>query len=320
MCYYFIVHITTNGGIIIETLQQLLNMIKGRKPAAVAVACAHDSHVLEAVTDANKHGMAKFILIGNEAKIRDILSGLGANARDYEILDSTDDTEAARTAVKIVSGGSADAVMKGLLDTSVIMKAALDKEIGIRTGRKLSHLAMFSLKNYHKPLFVTDCAVNIAPDFESKKEIIQNAVSAVSRLDIKNPKVALICAKEKVDPKMPVTLEYEELVRMNRDGVIADCIIDGPFALDNAVSKEAAEIKGIKSDVAGDADILLCPDIEAGNVLYKALTMFTDASVGGVLVGAKAPIILTSRSDSSENKLLSIAFGIIIGIGNGVNA
>lgn len=290
-------------------------MIKDRKPATVAVACAHDRHVLEAVTDANRLGMAKFILVGNEDRIREILRELGEDASKFVIIASQDDVEAARTAVKMVSNGNAEALMKGLLDTSVIMKAALDKEIGIRTGRKLSHLAMFSLKNYHKPLFATDCAVNIAPDIETKKEIIINAVSAVSRLNIKNPKVALICAKEKVDPKMPVTLEYEELVKMNRANLITDCIIDGPFALDNAVSKEAAEIKGIKGDVAGDADILICPDIEAGNVLYKSLTMFADASVGGVIVGAKAPIILTSRSDSSENKLLSVAFGIIIGLG-----
>lgn len=291
-----------------------MSMIKDRKPATVAVACAHDRHVLEAVAGANKLGMAKFILVGIEDKIRKILGELGEDAGRYVIIASPDDVDAARTAVKIVSEGKAEALMKGLLDTSVIMKAALDKEIGIRTGRKLSHLAMFSLKNYHKPLFVTDCAVNIAPDLEAKKEIIINAVSAVSGLNLKNPKVALICAKEKVDPKMPVTLEYEELVKMNRENLITGCVIDGPFALDNAVSKEAAETKGIKGDVAGDADILICPDIEAGNVLYKSLTMFANASVGGVIVGAKAPIILTSRSDSSENKLLSVAFGIIIGL------
>jgi phosphate butyryltransferase len=200
--------------------------------------------------------------------------------------------------------------MKGLTETSTIIKAALDKEKGIRGTRRLSHLAMFILDKgiYHKPLYVTDAAVNIAPDRELKKEIIENAVAAVKGMGIARPKVALLSAKEKSDPKMPVTLEYDELVKLNREGWLeADLQL---LSLDGAVSPESCKIKGIEGPVAGDADILFAPYIEAGNVLYKSLTQFTKAAVGGVILGAKAPIILTSRSDSAENKLLSIALGV----------
>ncbi|MCL2375294.1 MAG: phosphate acyltransferase, partial [Firmicutes bacterium] len=224
-----------------------------------------------------------------------------------------DDILCAKTAVRLVKEGKASAVMKGKVETSTILKAVLDKECGLRGTRKLSHLAMFFVPTYHKPLFVTDAALNINPTFDDKKDIIANAVSAVSALGTETPKVALICAKEHVDEKMPVTLEYEKLVKMNGAGEIDGCIIGGPFALDNAVSAEAAKTKGIASPVAGDADIIFCPEIISANVLYKSLTMFAKAHVGGVIIGANAPIILTSRADSAENKLISIALGGSLG-------
>jgi len=164
------------------------------------------------------------------------------------------------------------------------------------------------LSTYHKLLFVTDAAINIAPDFAAKGEIVQNAVDAVRNLGIAYPKVALLAAKEKVDEKMPVTVAWAELIQ---SGTITDCILDGPLALDNAVSKESVAIKGIHSDVGGDADILVCPDIEVGNILYKALAFLANGRSGGVVVGARQPIILTSRADSSENKLISIALGVL---------
>lgn len=201
--------------------------------------------------------------------------------------------------------------MKGLIDTSVIMKAALNKEEGIRTDRLLSHVAAFEVSTYHKLLFVTDAAINVSPDLDGKKSIIQNAVDALNNLGIKNPKVALLAAKEKADPKMPVTLEYETLVKMNEDGQMPNCILAGPLALDNAVSKESARIKKIEGPVAADADILFCPDIEAGNILYKTLAFLTDAKNGGVVLGAARPIILTSRADSAHSKLISIILGVL---------
>lgn len=304
-----------NGVNIIATLnyQSLLTKQNGGQPPMVAVASAHDSHVLEAMDKAREGQVAEFTLFGDTGKIMELAAGMKISLKGVEVVHAGSDTEAAEAAVAMVRQGQAAAVMKGLLETSVIMKAALDKEKGIRTNRRLSHMAMFLIPAYHKPLYVTDAAVNIAPDLALKKDIVENAVEAVARLGVNLPKVALVCAKEKADPKMPVTQEYLELVQMNRDGELTGCIVDGPFALDNAVSKEAAQIKGIGGEVAGDADIILCPDIEAGNILYKSLTMFAGAAVGGVILGAKAPIILTSRSDSSENKLLSITLGAVIG-------
>ncbi|WP_313370285.1 phosphate acyltransferase, partial [Sedimentibacter sp.] len=200
---------------------------------------------------------------------------------------------------------------KGLIDTSIILKAVLDKEIGLRTGNVLSHAAVFSVDTYHKFFIVTDAAMSIAPSVEEKRQIIENTLTLSRALGAKLPKVAVICAKEKVNPKMTATLDAEELVQMQKDGKITGCIIEGPYALDNAISKEAAEIKGIKGEAAGDADILLMPDIEAGNVLYKALTYLANAENAGIILGAKAPIVLTSRADSDKAKLNSIALSVL---------
>ncbi|MCL2368850.1 MAG: bifunctional enoyl-CoA hydratase/phosphate acetyltransferase [Oscillospiraceae bacterium] len=279
--------------------------------ARISVAAAEDAHVLEAVCEAAARHIADFVLFGDLKRIKEIAALHQLDISSFEIIHAPDQGAACRGAVELVASGRATALMKGLVDTSVIMKAALDRETGMRSERKLSHLAVFEVPAYHKLLFVTDAALNIAPDLETKGEIIQNAVYAVRNLGIDQPKVALLAAKEKVDEKMPVTLEYAELVKQAQVGLMPDCILDGPLALDNAVSKASAEIKGISSPVAGDADILVCPDIEAGNILYKALVFLADSKNGGVVVGAKGPIILTSRADSSESKLISIALGVL---------
>ncbi|MCL2839352.1 MAG: bifunctional enoyl-CoA hydratase/phosphate acetyltransferase [Defluviitaleaceae bacterium] len=289
------------------SLKNLYEKLAGSAKSAVAVACAEDSHVLEAVSDARE--MANFVLIGDGDKIRMAAKEANANIDGMEIVNEPNVETACAYAVKLVSEGKADALMKGLVDTSIILKAVLKKEAGMRTGRTLSHLAVFEMPTYHKLLFVTDAAINIAPDLNGKREILQNAVEAVNNLGIVNPKVALLAAKEKADPKMPVTMDAVELKAMN----IANCIMDGPLALDNAVSKESAEIKGINSPVAGEADILVCPNIESGNVLYKSLAFLGGGKNGGVVLGAKKPIILTSRADSAESKLISIALGILSG-------
>ena len=202
--------------------------------------------------------------------------------------------------------------MKGLVDTSIIMKQVLDKEIGLRTGKVISHVAVFNVDTYHKVFMVTDAAMNIAPDLNQKKEIIENAVVLAKALEIEKPKVAIIAAKEKVSPKMEATVHAKELAEMNQRGEILDCIVDGPFALDNAVSKESARVKGIESEVAGDADILLVPDIDAGNVLYKSLTFLGNAKSAGLIIGTKSPIVLTSRADNDEAKLNSIALAVLM--------
>ena len=267
--------------------------------------------MLEAVAAAR--GIADFALVGDAERIRREAETAGADISGARIIDERDDAQACRIAVSMVAAGEAGALMKGLVDTSVILKAVLDKETGMRTGKHLSHMALFSLPAYHKILFVTDAAINIAPDRDAMKSIIANAVEAVSNLGVPNPKVALLAAKEKADPKMPATVEAAELAAWHRGGGISGCVIDGPLALDNAVSAESARIKGIDSPVAGDADVLVCPDIEAGNVLYKSLAFLAGGKNGGVVLGARKPVILTSRADSAESKLISIALGILSG-------
>ncbi|MCL2234235.1 MAG: bifunctional enoyl-CoA hydratase/phosphate acetyltransferase [Firmicutes bacterium] len=296
-------------------IETFLKSFANLKKNKIAIAGAHDESVLGAVKQALDFSIAEFFLVGDKAKIETIAKEVSLDLKKVELVEETDDIMCAKKAVALVKDGYASALMKGKVETSTILKAVLDKENGLRGTRKLSHIAMFFAENYHKPLFVTDAAININPTFDEKRDIIENAVVAVRALGIKTPKVALICAKEHVDEKMPVTLEYARLVEMNKADEITNCVVDGPFALDNAVSKEAAKTKGIESEVAGDADIIFCPEIVSANVLYKSLTMFAKASVGGAIIGANAPVILTSRADSKENKLLSIALGAIIGGG-----
>ena len=290
---------------------ELLTMAKSASERSkIAVAAAAEINVLASAKEAMAQGIADFIFVGDRAKILQLAAEVGLDA-ELSIIDAPDDEIACKAAVALVAAGEARALMKGICETSTIMKAVLDREHGIRSDKKLSHLAAFELSKYHKLLFITDAALNIAPDIETKQGIIKNAVESVQRLGIAEPKVALLAAKEKPDPKMPTTLEYVELLDIYKNGGIPGCLIDGPLALDNAISAKSAQIKGIDSPVAGDADILLCPNIEVANVLYKALTFFADSKSGGVILGAKRPIVLTSRADSSETKLLSIALSIL---------
>ena len=295
----------------ITKLSHLYEVAASRDKTAVSVACAGDLHVLEAAKEAAGQDIADFIFVGDEQKIRSIANDLEFDVSGAQIVNELDPEIACKKAVSFVNTGEASALMKGLVDTSVIMKATLNKEEGMRAGKKLSHLAVFECVSFHKLLFVTDAAINIAPALEEKIEIIENAVMAVVNLGIGKPKVALLAAKEKADPKMPVTLEITEIVQKHKSGVFQNAVVDGPFALDNAVSEESARIKGISSPVAGDADILVAPNIESANILYKSLAFLGGAKNGGVVIGAKRPVILTSRADSSESKLISIALGVL---------
>ncbi len=296
----------------IKSFEDVLDLAKRRGPRTISVAVAQDKEVLLAVKEANNMGIAHAILVGDREEIIKIAEEINMETNKYEIIDIKDTTEASRKAVELVSTGKAHMVMKGLVDTSVILKAVLDEEIGLRTGNILSHVAVFSIDTYDKLLLVTDAAMNIAPDLFQKKQIIENAVFLAHAIDIENPKVAVICAKEKVNPKMPATVDAGHLVEMNERGEITGCIVGGPFALDNAISKEAALHKGISHPVAGEADIVLVPNIESGNVLYKALAFLAKSKNAGIIVGAKAPIVLTSRADSDEAKLNSIALGVLM--------
>jgi len=263
---------------------------------------------------ASARDIASFILVGDMQKIRKIAEASKVDISGCIIVDEPDTEAACKIAVQFVTTGKAMALMKGQVETSILMKAVLDKESGMRTGRKLSHLAVFELPTYHKLLFVTDAAINIAPDITAKKEIIHNAVEAVLALGVEMPKVALLAAKEKADTKMPVTLDATTLVAHHKameTAIDNKFMLAGPLALDNAICPESVKIKGIESPVGGNADILVCPDIEAGNILYKALAFLANAKVGGVVLGGKRPIIMTSRADSSESKLISIALGVL---------
>ncbi|MTI68498.1 MAG: phosphate butyryltransferase [Firmicutes bacterium] len=296
----------------IRGFKDVLNLAKSKGPKTVSVAVAQDREVLSAVKEANDLNIAEAILVGDKEKIIKIAKDIDMDIEKFEIVDKKDLKEASEKAVELVSSGKADMVMKGLVDTSIILKAVLNDDFGLKTGKVLSHVAAFDLERYEKILLLTDAAMNIAPNLKQKKQIVENAVYVARSLDIEEPKVAVVCAKEKVNPKMPDTVDAKDLEELNKNGEIKDCLVGGPFALDNAISLEAAKHKGIEHDVAGKSDILLMPDIEAGNVLYKALVFLAGADNAGVIVGAKAPVVLTSRADSDAAKLNSIALGALM--------
>ena len=295
-----------------KNFKEIINLARERGPKTISVACCQDKEVLMAVEMARKEKIANSILIGDIEKTKAIAKDIDLDLNNYELLHIEDLSEASLKSVELVTQGKADMVMKGLVDTSIILKAVLDKDKGLRTDNVLSHVAVFDIESYNKLFLITDAAMNLAPELNVKKQIIENACKVAHSLDIKIPKVAVLCAKEKVNPKMKDTVDAKELEEMCNRGEIEGCIVGGPFALDNAVSIEAANHKGIKHPVAGQADILLAPDIEAGNILYKSLVFFSKSKNAGVIVGAKAPIILTSRADSEETKLNSIALGVLM--------
>lgn len=291
----------------IKNFADIIGRVRTEGIKRVAVAVAQDAPVLEAVVDARKMGIADAILIGDRGKIEKAAVDAGLNIEEFQIIDESGISQAAKTAVELVAAGSADMVMKGLIDTATFLKAVLDKEKGLRTGKVLSHVAVFDVPALERIILLTDAAMNIAPDIMTKKQILENAVGVARGIGIKNPKVAVVAAVEVVNPDMQPTLDAAVLSKMNDRGQIKGCIVDGPLAIDNALSLEAAEHKGIKSPVAGRADIILVPNIETGNVMYKTLTYTSNAKNGGIIAGAAAPVILTSRADSHESKLYSIA-------------
>ncbi len=296
----------------IKNFEEILKAAQAKGPKTIAVAVAEDIEVLSAVNSARVLGIASAILIGDKDEILKVAGQSGVELVDFEIVDIKDKTEACRYAVELVSTGKAHIVMKGLVDTSLILKAVLDEKIGLRTGNVLSHVAVFEINGYDRLFYVTDAAMNIAPNLDQKKQIIENAVQVATALENDFPKVAVLCAVEKVNPKMQATIDAAELVKINGEGKLNGCVVGGPFALDNAVSLEAAKHKGIDHPVAGHADILMVPTIEAGNMLYKSMVFFAKGSNAGIVVGAKAPIVLTSRADSDIAKLNSIAIGVLM--------
>lgn len=297
----------------INKLEDILNQLRGNEKVLLSVAAAHDEEVLLAIKEAVEKEIIIPILIGDENKIKEISKKIGFNLDGIKIIQKDTIEECAKTAVKLVSSKEADFVMKGLLDTSVILKAVLNKEWGLRTDSLLSHVMVYEIPSYNKLLVTTDGGMNISPDYEQKVKILKNAIKATNPLGLININVACLAAKEKVNPKMQATVDAKALQEAGNRGEFGDnVIVEGPLAFDLAVSKEAAKIKGFESKVAGETDIMLMPTIEVGNGIGKALTYFAGAKSAGIIMGAKAPIVLVSRADSHESKLYSIAYGALI--------
>lgn len=292
----------------IHKLSELIERAKSKPKRKIAVAAAEDEPVLKSIMAAMKEGIITPILIGNKVEINKIAHTIDFDLSNIQIVHNDKGAnESARIAVSMVKSGEADILMKGFVSTGSLLKAVLDKENGLRKGKILSHVAFFESPHYHKLLCVTDVAMNMDPDFDTKVHILNNAAEACHNIGIEIPKVAVVAAVEVVNPKMEATVHAAMMKTMSDRKQFTGCIVDGPLALDNAVNKEAAHHKGIMTEVAGDCDVILVPNLEAGNMFYKALTFMGGATVAAVIMGASVPIVLTSRSDSGSSKMYSIA-------------
>lgn len=295
----------------IKDFKDLVEKVKLIDKSKVCVAGANDEEVLRAVKMATDMNIIDSVLVGDKEEIEKIVKDIGL--RNYEIVHADTPEEAALEAVKIVRSGRAKILMKGLINTSVYMRAILNRDFGLRTGRLLSLMAVYDLPNYHKLLYCTDSGVNVSPNLEQKKDILTNTLLAVKSMGLDMPKVAALTANEMVDPKIPSTVDADQLVQMVAKGEIPSCTIEGPIAFDVAFDKEAADHKGIDSKIAGDVDVLMFSNIETGNVLGKSWLHFNDAKWAGIILGGTNPIILGSRSDTAEIKINSIALACLSG-------
>lgn len=293
---------------------KLISKVKECGMKKVAVSVAQDSAVIEAVRAAKDRGIADAVLVGDEAKIKEIAASINTDISDFEIINEPDMIQASLIAVKLAHDGKVDMYMKGLIDTKNFLKSVLDKEVGLRTGGALSHVAVFDIPGYEKLMFLTDVAFMTYPTLEDKIDIINNTVPVCKACGVDVPKVAPLAAVEVVNPKMPATVEAAELTAKCEAGEIKGCIVDGPLSLDLAIDPEAALHKGATDrKIQGDADVLLFPDIHAGNLVYKALVhTVPDVKNGCILTGTKVPVILTSRSDTFETKVNSIALAAVV--------
>jgi phosphate butyryltransferase len=294
-----------------NTFAQIIEGARAAGPARFVVAQAADCTILEAVEEARKAGFARPILVGARREIEEAAGERSLSTSGWEIAEVASKNDAAGEAVRIVARGDGDILVKGLLPSADLLRAVLSKSNGFTTGRTLSHVGVFRFEESDRFYFVTDAALTIAPDYAQKIDIVQNAVDVAHRLGIAQPIVAMLCAIETVNPDMPATVDAACLAKMAERGAIKGARVEGPLALDNAVSVEAARHKGITGDLAGRADILVAPNIEAANILYKALIFFAKAEEAGIVMGARAPIVLASRSDSVRNKLYSLALGAL---------
>jgi phosphotransacetylase len=291
--------------------EQMLERCKKLKPIPTAVVHPCEESALAGAVEAAKLGIIVPILVGPRNKIEATAKSAGIDLRDYQLVDTPHSNASAAKAVELVRTGHAELLMKGSLHTDELMAAVVSREGGLRTGRRISHVFVMDVPTYHKVLIVTDGAINILPTLEDKADICQNAIDLAMSLGLERPKVAILAAVETVTSKMPATIDAAALCKMAERKQITGAILDGPLAFDNAISKEAALTKGIQSEVAGDPDILLAPDLEAGNILAKQLSFLANADSAGLVLGARVPIILTSRADSVRSRIASCAVAML---------
>ncbi len=289
-------------------------VLQHRKKSTIALVAADEEYSLASISMARKEGVADALLIGNKSNIREQLLKLDDDISNYEVVDESDMGSCSKKAIDAIAENRADVLMKGLVDSSVLLSTMLryGREIGVCERGFISHLAMVSIPNINKLCFITDCGVNIAPNLDDKKAIIENAVSCATDLDFENIKVACLCAKEKVSPKMSATVDAMALHNMNKNGEIKGCLVSEPLAFDNIISKEAARIKGIDDPVAGNADIILVPNIETGNALLKSMIYVSNAQMAGVIAGIGVPTIFSSRADDRDTKVSSIYMALAL--------
>jgi phosphate acetyltransferase len=292
--------------------EALLERCRSLEPIPTAVAHPCEASALAGAIEAADHKLIVPILVGPAAKIKETAKAAGLDLSGTEIIDAPHSVAAAERAVALVREGRAEVLMKGSLHSDELLSAVVSKDKGLRTGRRISHVFLMDVPTYHKVLLVTDAAINIAPTLEDKVDICQNAIDLAVSLGVETPKVAILAAVETVTSKMPATIDAAALCKMADRGQIKGGLLDGPLAFDNAISKEAAKTKGIKSEVAGDPDILLAPDLEAGNILAKQLSFLANADSAGLVLGAKVPIILTSRADGVRARIASCAVAAIV--------
>lgn len=286
---------------------ELVNKVKNFKDKRkMVIAVAGEVHTLEAAFHAKKEGIVDLVLVGDKSKILEILTDLNEAISEENIYDIKDEKEACEFSVKLIKEKKANFLMKGFVDTAIILKAVVDKEKGLGKGGVMSHFTMFDVPTYHKILVPVDGGMVTYPTLEQKISIIENTVNTLISMGYENPKVGVLACVEKVNPKMPETVEAAELARLNKEGIIKNCIVDGPISYDCAIDKEIANFKGYKSEIAGDVDVLIAPNIHAGNIMGKMLTCTVKAKMAGFIVGAECPIVLTSRGSSAEEKYLSI--------------
>lgn len=291
--------------------EQMLEKCKSLTPIPTAVAHPCEKSALSGAIEAAELGLIVPILVGPRQKIEATAKAGGIDISKYEIVDTPHSHASAVAAVQLLREAKAELLMKGSLHTDELMSAVVSREGGLRTGRRISHVFVMDVPTYHKVLFITDGAINIAPTLEDKVDICQNAIDLIVALGVVEPKVAILSAVETVTSKIPATIDAAALCKMAERGQITGAILDGPLAFDNAISKEAAEIKRIRSVVAGDPDILLAPDLEAGNMLAKQLTFLANADSAGLVLGARVPIILTSRADSVRARIASCGVAML---------